>query len=269
MRKRLIGVLFAVGIIAAAIYIGNYIVVSPDVGVAVLIGIVPAVVCCAVIARDPSDRAFLLKVVVAALIARWFIAFFIFSTHRQAFFGGDAETYDVFGNALSQSWSGLVDPKSWWLTKYTDINRSGWGMFYFVAAIYHILGRNPLAIQLINAGLGAALCIAVYRIAMMVYPEQRVARTAALLTAFSPSLILWSSQELKDAPIALCLCLCTLFALKLRERFNGLSLALLLVFLFCLFSLRHYAFYIAFAAIAGTFIFAAKRFTPLRISQGG
>lgn len=269
MRKKLIAIFFTIGIIAAAFYLGNYVVTSPDVALAVLIGIVPAAVCCVVIGRDSSDRAFLLKVVVAALILRWLVAFFIFSTNRQAFFGGDAETYDAFGNALSQSWSGLVDPKSFWLLRYTDINRSGWGMFYYVAAVYQTIGRNPLAIQLINAGLGAAMCIAVYRIAMMVYPEQRVARVAALLTAFSPSLILWSSQELKDAPIALCLCLCTLFTLKVREKFNALSLALLLVFLFCLFSLRHYAFYIAFVAIAGTFIFAAKRFTPLRIVQGG
>ncbi|HEY3135364.1 MAG TPA: glycosyltransferase family 39 protein [Blastocatellia bacterium] len=269
MRKKLLGVLFAIGIIPSAIYLGNYLVVSPDVGMAVLVGIVPALVCCFVIERDRSDRAFLLKVVVAALVVRWFLAFLIFIYNRQAFFGGDAETYDVFGNALSQSWSGLVDPKSSWLLRYTEINRSGWGMFYYVAAVYHTIGRNPLAIQLINAGLGAALCIAVYRIAMMVYPEQRVARVAALLTAFSPSLILWSSQELKDAPIALCLCLCILFTLKLREKFNALSLVLLVAFLFCLFSLRHYAFYIAFVSIAGTFIVAAKRFTPLRIAQGG
>ena len=269
MRKKLIALLFIIGISAAGIYLGNYIVTSPDVGVAVLIGIVPALVCCFVIERDRSDRAFLLKVVVAALVVRWVVAFLIFTYHRQAFFGPDAETYDIFGNALSQSWIGSVDPKAPWLLRYTDINRSGWGMFYFVASIYHVMGRNPLAIQLINAGLGAALCLVVYKLAMMVYPEQRVARVSALLIAFSPSLVLWSSQGLKDTPIALCLCLCTLFTLKLREKFNALSLVLLLAFLFCLFSLRHYAFYIAFVSIAGTFIVAAKRFTPLRIAQGG
>jgi len=35
-----------------------------------------------------------------------------------------------------------------------------------------------------------------------------------------------------------------------------------------LFALRHYAFYIIFVAIAGTFLFAARRFTPLKVLQG-
>jgi hypothetical protein len=104
---------------------------------------------------------------------------------------------------------------------------------------------------------------------MMVYPEQRVARIVAILSAFSPSLVLWTSQGLKDGPILLCLCLCTLFTLKVRDKFEVKSFVLLIASLLSLYTLRSYAAAIIFVAIAGTFIFAAKKFTPARILFGG
>jgi len=124
-------------------------------------------------------------------------------------------------------------------------------------------------VQLLNCALGAAACVAVYRIAFLIYPEQRPARVAAVLTALAPSMILWSSQMLKDAPIVLSLCLCALYTLKLRDRFQARSLILLIASLFCLFSLRHYAFYIMFAAVASALVLTPKRLTPLRVAQGG
>src|SRR5206468_3415343 len=91
---------------------------------------------------------------------------------------------------------------------------------------------------------------------------------AAALTAFAPSMILWSSQMLKDAPIVLSLCLCALYTLKLRNRFQTRNLLLLLASLFCLFALRHYAFYIMFVAVASALVLTPKRLSPLRIVQG-
>src|SRR5262249_19472313 len=170
---------------------------------------------------------------------------------------------------LCRSWQGLIDRNNPWLSTFTDVQRSGWGMYYYVAALYFILGQNPLAVQLINAVYGAASCILAYRIARMVWPEQRISRWAAGLVAFSPSMILWSAQGLKDAPIVFCLCLCTLYTLKLREGFDVKNFLFLLLFLFCLFSLRHYVFYLVFFAMAGSLVVAGKTLTPLRIVQGG
>jgi len=249
--------------------LGHGVASAPDRGVAVLVGAVPVSICLWVILRDKRDRLFLFRLFIVALALRWVVAFAIHDSGQEAFFGADAMTYDVFGNALKQSWLGLVDGQAPWLTRYTRLGSSGWGMFYGVASIYYLLGRNPLAIQLLNAGLGAGMCIAAYKIGAMVYPSQRVARIAALFSAFSPSMILWSSQGLKDAPIATCLLLCTLYTLRLREKLNVRSLLLLVVSLFFLFSLRHYAFYIVFVSIAGTLLMARRRFTLLQVFQGG
>jgi 4-amino-4-deoxy-L-arabinose transferase-like glycosyltransferase len=236
---------------------------------AVLAGIVPALVCVWLILQNRADRRFLLRIYLTALALRWAVGLWIYYKNQQAFFGADASTYDYFGYALSQAWEGEGNPDAPWLRHYTGAQRPGWGMYYYVAAFYYLLGRNPLAVQLSNAALGAATCVLAYRIGWLVYPEQRVARLSAILTAFSPSLVLWSSQGLKDAPIVFCLCLCACYTLKLRQKFEVKSFVLLLLSLFCLYSLRNYASYILFMAIAGTLILAARRFTPLHILQGG
>jgi len=268
MRRKLLAVVLTAVVVYACIYAANSVLSSPNAALAIVLGALPAAACLWMILRGKSDREFLIRIFVAALLLRWIVGSVIYYKGWQAFFGADAETYDVFGNLLCQSWRGLVDPNAPWLVNYTNTQRSGFGMFYFVASVYYIVGQNPLVIQFINCALGASSCVVAYKIAMMIYPGQRVARAAAAFTAFSPSLILWSSQMLKDGPIALFLALCTLFTLKLRDRFTGRDFLLLLGSLFCLFALRNYAAYIIFIAMAGTFVLTAKRFTPIRILQG-
>ena len=202
---------------------------SPDTGLAVLVGIIPAVICFLIVIRDKTDREFLLRLFIVALALRWMLAFYISINHQQAFFGGDAATFNTVGKVLSSAWNGEGYDYRIWLASHTNIQRSGWGMSYYVGAVYYLLGTNQLAVQLINCAFGAASCVVVYKIASIIYPERRVARTAALLTAFSPSMIMWSSQMMKDGPIVLCLCLCTLYALKLRNRVEFQSLAILLI----------------------------------------
>jgi hypothetical protein len=269
IKHRLTVIVFAVGVCYGSFYLGGAIVQTPDMGLAVLAGLVPACVCVWLILRKGDDTRFLLRLFIGALLVRWIVAYWINSKGLQSFFGGDAVSYDYFGNALCQVWQGIGDRNAPWLLSQIDLHRSGWGMPYYVASIYYVIGRNPLALQLINSVLGAATCVVVYKICQSVYPEQRAARTAAILTAASPSMILWSAQGLKDAPIVFALCMCMYYALRLRGRLQFKPIALLLVFLFCLYSLRHYAAYIVFIASAGTLLFAAKKFTPSRVVQGG
>jgi len=268
MREKMIRFSLVAAVLIGSLFLGRVLVKTPDIGLAIIAGLVPALLCAWLIVRGKEDSRFLLRLFTAALILRWLLASLIYYLSLQEFFGGDSITYDAFGYSLSQSWHGVVDANAYWLIRFTSLDRPGWGMYYFVASIYYFIGQNQFALQLINGALGAGTCVVVYRIAMFVYPEQRVARTAALMTAFAPSMILWSSQALKDAPIVLCLCLCTFYTLKLRARWNLKSFLFLSLYLFCLFALRHYAFYIIFVAIAGTFLFAARRFTPLKVLQG-
>jgi Dolichyl-phosphate-mannose-protein mannosyltransferase len=269
VRHSLSALAAAVGLIAGSIYLGLWLVGQPETGLTIMVGLLPALVCAWLIIKSNADRRFLLRLFIAALALRWVVAFLIYTKHQQAFFGSDAQTFDIVGNALNQAWQGRGSLDTPYMRNYLGLSRSGWGMFYYVGSVYYLIGQNQLAVQLINCALGAAVCVAVYRITMLIYPQQRPARVAAALTAFAPSMILWSSQMLKDAPIVLSLCLCALYTLKLRNRFQTRSLFLLLASLLCLFSLRHYAFYIMFVAVASALVLTPKRMTPLRIAQGG
>src|SRR5947207_4971090 len=180
MRKQLVGLLLVVGVVFGSLWLGNDIVVSQQYYLAILAGVIPVAVCVWIVLRSVTpDKMFLMRLFAAALGIRYFLAFVIYSRHLQQFLGADAETYDAFGNALMQSWRGLVDPNAFWLARYTNPNTSGFGMYYFVAGLYYVIGQNPLAIQLINCALGAGVCIAAYKIAMLVYPrseERRVGK---------------------------------------------------------------------------------------------
>lgn len=270
MRKTIIGALFAVAVVLGSLRLGNDVVRSTDFYLAILVGVIPAGLCVWLILRSRNpDQQFLLKVFVAALLVRYLLAYITHSRGLWTFAGGDAITYDAFSYQLAQSWRGLVDAHAYWLVNYTGASRSGFGMFYFIAAIYYLIGQNPFAIQLINCAFGAAVCFTGYQITMLVHPNQRVARTVALMAAFSPSLILWTSQEMKDGPIILCLSLCVLFTLRVRAKPDIRSFILLLASLACLYTLRHYMSYITFAAVAGTLLLTTKhKFSALRVLQG-
>src|ERR1700730_3224497 len=94
----------------------------------------------------------------------------------------------------------------------------GWGMVYLVAAVYAFIGRNILAVQFVNSVLGAATAPIIFLCAQQVFNNTRVARFSAMAVAFYPSLVLWSSQGLKDGPIVFTLALSILATLKLGER---------------------------------------------------
>src|SRR5215475_6381086 len=270
MRRRIVGLGFLLALIYGSLWLGNDVVIAPQFYLAIVVGALPVAVCVWIILRgDPTDRTFITKIFVAALGVRYATAYFIYSRHLQQFLGADADTYDAFGNALLKSWSGLVDPNAYWLVRYTTPKTSGFGMYYYVASIYYVIGQNPLAIQLINCAIGAGVCMAGYKIAMLVYPSRRVARTVCLMTAFSPSLILWTCQGLKDGPIMLFLCLSVLYALKLRNKIDIKSFLFLLLSLLGLYTLRHYAAYIMFTAVAGGLLFtSSKKFSAFKVLQG-
>src|SRR4051794_14678406 len=101
---------------------------------------------------EGEHGSFLLKVFVGGLLVRMAVGALINGFHLQEFFGGDAFTYDYYGQAVLDAYrykKGVLD---------TDVqiwvSGSGWGMLYLVAAIYAVVGRNMLAVQFFNAVMG-------------------------------------------------------------------------------------------------------------------
>ena len=231
------------------------------------VGAVAAAVAGVLISRAREHASYLLKLFMLALIVRIVIGSAIFVFNGQDFFGGDALTYDYFGDLQWRAWAGdaymqiLVDQfvgKSY---------QSGWGMVYMIAAVYRVIGRNMLAIQYLNAVIGAATAPLIFLCAYDVFKNRRVAAIASIAVAFYPSLVLWSSQGLKDGPIVFFLALSMLATLKLGQKISALYLLVLVASMFGVLAFRFYVFYMLLAAIGGAFILGMRALTAQSLAR--
>jgi hypothetical protein len=211
--------------------------------------------------RLDIDRKFLLRVFLSGILVRLFVGTLIYVFHWQEFFGGDALTFDFFGNALLQVWEGQTQYMRAVEMFSSNGAGSGWGMLYLVAAVYKIVGRNMLATQYVNCVIGAASAPLAYLISIEIFPNKRIARICALMAAFFPSLVLWSCQGLKDGPIILLLTLSMFATLKLGEKFSLKYVTALVLSLFFLLTLRFYVFYIVVISVTAAFILGRRQLT--------
>ncbi|HMF55087.1 MAG TPA: glycosyltransferase family 39 protein [Pyrinomonadaceae bacterium] len=247
-------------VLSVLLGVGILFIAPGDGPMAILVCIALAVPAAVVISRAKSDRDFFLLIFLGGLLVRVLIGLMIYAFKLQEFFGGDANTYDLFGYALLKGWQG--DQYYLNLTHmYRGENGSGWGMLYMVAAIYRVTGRNMLAVQFFNSVIGAATAPVISLCALQIFGNRRVAHISAFFAAFYPSLVLWSSQGLKDGPIVFLLGLSILVTLKLGEKMSVKYLVILVLALFALLSLRFYVFYMMAAAIGGAFIIGMRPFT--------
>ncbi|HEX7334882.1 MAG TPA: glycosyltransferase family 39 protein [Pyrinomonadaceae bacterium] len=237
-----------------------------DAGQAVLLCLILAGIAGYFIYQDKEEGAFLLQLFAWGVLIRMLVAVGIFMFNLQEFFGGDALTYDYFGHAQMKAWEG--DPVyKVTADRFMNGQASAWGMVNLIALIYTIIGRNTLAIQFVNSVIGAATAVLVYHCALHVYRNMRVARIAAICVAFFPSLVLWSAQGLKDAPIVFFLALAILASLRLNEKLSVKHVAILIVALFSILSLRFYVFYMIAVAIAGGFIIGFQKFSATNFAR--
>lgn len=217
--------------------------------------------------KRETDGTFLLRLFVAALMARIIVGLAIFGFHGQEFFGGDANTYDFFGNAQLLGWGGDNYYQGVANTFVKSGQGSGWGMVYLVAAVYSVVGRNMLAVQLVNAVFGAATAVVIYLCAHQVFKNLRVARFAGIAVAFYPSLVLWSAQGLKDGPIVFFLAIAILSTLKLGEKLSLKYILVLVSALMALVALRFYVFYMICVAIAGAFVIGMQQVSAISFAR--
>jgi 4-amino-4-deoxy-L-arabinose transferase-like glycosyltransferase len=241
---------------AALALVVSVMVLTPKSGAAALLLCVPVGAAAGyfISRQGGTEKKFLLRLFMGALLVRVAVGTAIFYFNLQEFFGGDAYTYDALGSMQLEAWytgsSALVGR----FGEYAV----GWGMAYLVAAIYYLIGQNMLAVQFVNAVLGAATAPLIYLCAYRIFRNAGVAKTSALFVAFYPSLILWSSQGLKDGPIVFMLALSMFATLKLDEKFSLKWGLVLLGATFGVFSMRFYVFYMMVVAVGGSFLIGMK-----------
>ena len=201
--------------------------------------------------RGSSDEA---RVVVAlflgAVAVRAICAVTISYGLPREFFALDPRRYDLVGWELARYWAGE--------STRSDLLRGANGYYTWVAAIYTIAGRVPLAAALANAAAGGYAVVLAYRIARDLAGRE-AARIAGLLTALCPSLILWSSLNLKDALAILSILLILRGAQQLAARPRAVPLLACAMGLTALAQLRGYLALVILFAIAIAFILPRLR----------
>lgn len=228
----------------------------PDGLTASLVAFIFSGLCVWVLKQEKASFPFLLRIFLIALLLRVIMATTIYGFDLQLFFGPDAGSYDTLGYVLSEEWMGNrvhLDP-----ARYRAMSTGvGWGMSRIVASIYLLLGRNPLAVQFLSCVAGAATVPAIYYCAHRIFGNLKVAKRSAIIVALCPSLIIWSSQLLKDGFIIFLIVMITVSVLQLQVRANYWAIAVLIFSLLGVLSLRFYIFYIVAVSALGSFLIGA------------
>lgn len=232
------------------------VVASPDVATAFMAVVVTAIIALTVFRyfADEVDKDFITKVFFGALALRLGFGVFIEVFDLQNFFAGDAGTYDYIGNRLMEIWTGVPVAKDVMTQRALSTSGAGWGMNYFVGAIYLIIGRNMLAAQSICAVIGAATAPMVFTCTQKIFQNSRAAKFSAVAIAVFPSFIIWSSQLMKDGLVIFMLVLAMTMILQIQEKFSYLAAVTLVLSLFGIMTIRFYIFYMVLVAVVGSFL---------------
>jgi hypothetical protein len=177
---------------------------------------------------EAEDRPFLQRVMLGAMGLRcvWaFVQHKLISTHYYTLiFAADAAGNHRWSAEHAQMWrEGLWRP--WVPTSLGEWH--SWAVTFKTVLLYRLLGPSPFIPEALTITAGASAALAIYLTCRRIGGTRPAARTAAALTAFLPSLMFWSTQDLKD-PILSCCAAWGLFAF-VQTRSLGLRASSLLL----------------------------------------
>jgi hypothetical protein len=90
--------------------------------------------------------------------------------------------------------------EAWLAGTEAGVKLAGSGYYTrLIAWLYYLLGRVPLAAQFVNVLLGTLVIFIVYKTALVLFENKKAAHIAALITAFFPTLVLYSAITLREA----------------------------------------------------------------------
>ena len=219
----------------------------------VCLGLCIGLIIVSVCIGQKNDRDFMSTLFVSAFLLRVFVSLAIYALNiflKGQGLIGDGWCYSENGYLVLSLWQSGVRSINEIYQKMLMISASGTLSSYdfWNAIVYYFTGKSPLSMLFINCFAGSIIIFPVYYITKRLCTA-KVAGYAAILTAFWPSLFLWSTQNLKDTICTLLICMLTGLALSLKYKFRMLSLFLFIVVSFLLFQLRSIFLFTFYAAL--------------------
>jgi hypothetical protein len=181
-----------------------------------------------------GDREWMRNLMLAALMLRLAAAtaFAMFPSLR--LFHEDADGYEGIGLQLAAVWQGLAPPFPFQVPNP--------GFYYLSGVLNFVFGRYLPVLSYFNCIVGTLLPFFVYRLAVQFF-HPAVGRLSAMLIAFMPSMILWSSVALKDVLITLLLVIALSACVSLRRRVSLSAILGILLPVLAIQSIRFYMVY--------------------------
>jgi len=168
--------------------------------------------------------AFLSRVISSLLLYHW-----VFLNNGTGLLG-DTWSFSESGYSILQLWLNGIRDVNEITAKVMEHSTSGnLGSYdFWNAVIYYFTGKSPITLIFINCLAGSSTVILTFYITKQIYNE-RAAKISAILTAFWPSLFMWSIQNLKE-PLSIFLIVgLVLLILRLGIKFRFYLLFLILL----------------------------------------
>lgn len=152
----------------------------------------------------------------------------------------------LYYNAWQRAQLGVLDLPGALLEAFTVRQR---GYYYLLGALFYVADVGRLPAAALNCWFGSLTIIYAYRIAEFLFTT-KIAKRVGLWLCFFPSMILWSSQTIKE-PVVIFLEVLGIYCC-VRLRRAGFSITYLLISILCIILMipfRFYAAYVTGAAI--------------------
>jgi len=190
-----------------------------------------------------KDRKILSNIFILGLLIRLTLAV-VFGSGT---FAEDDLEYQLVGWKIARLWETGIDFAQ-------DSFIGGNPYTIYNGFIYHIFGYVPLLPRVINCFVGSFIAIYIFFIANHLF-NRKVAILAALFTEFFPSLILWSTLNLRDTLVTFALVLLIWELIMLQANFKIRRLVPLVLALIVLKFLRGYLLILIYLIVViGVFI---------------
>lgn len=201
-------------VVCAGIILGLFIGLAPmefSWPIAVIaVGLVTGIVL--ILSVQPDDHAFLTTVFLGGFLLRIILSFtlYLFSFIKQIgatyllqvkygfFLGRDDYNYSANAWGIVEEWKriGSFPPKEVidWVCLHYSANTTGYD--YWNSFVYYVTGKSPFTMFFINCLVGTLTAIFAYFIARRLF-DRKSARISCAICMFWPSLVFWSTLNLK------------------------------------------------------------------------
>ena len=196
-----------------------------------------------------EDRNFLITIFVLTfslrILASLFLYNIVFLLKGRGLLG-DSWFHSETAYAILNLWLKGIKDLSIIQSQLSLINIEGYQIWS--AFVYFFTRESPLCLVFINCLAGSLTFMFVYFIAKQL-SNTTAARYAAILTAFWPSLIFWSMQNLKESTIVFLICALIWGILSFKNQFRFYLVFLILAFSIILKEFRLVSFFIFYTVI--------------------